>query len=260
MTAPHAITAVIGAVMLLLSACSMHRWPDASTPPPVETREPRDARQSDVYRVVRGDTLYSIAWRSGNDFRALARWNNIAPPYQIFPGQTLQLKEPGRGVGATASVDSSGTSEASRSVAPQHKVPAKRRGYSVKYAAPASWLWPHDGDILNVYAPNSPGRKGIDIAGRIGETVVATASGKVVYSGSGLSGYGQLIIIKHDETYLSAYGHNSRLLVKEGDEVRAGQRIAELGDTDAERPMLHFEIRRNGEPVDPVAMLPKRKR
>lgn len=120
----------------------------------------------------------------------------------------------------------------------------------------AAWLWPASGQVIAGF--NEATNKGLDIAGNPGDPVIASAAGKVVYSGGGLRGYGNLVIIKHDDDYLSAYAHNQSLLVKEGDEVRKGQQIAELGSTDADRPKLHFEIRRQGRPVDPVQYLPAR--
>ena len=117
------------------------------------------------------------------------------------------------------------------------------------------WQWPTTGDVIKTYNM-AVGSKGIDITGELGQPVQAVASGKVVYSGSALKGYGELIIVKHDETYLSAYGHNRRRLVKEGDEVRAGQTIGELGVGPEQKPILHFEIRENGKPVDPLRYLP----
>jgi lipoprotein NlpD len=120
------------------------------------------------------------------------------------------------------------------------------------------WQWPTEGRVLRAFNPNHPGRKGVAIAGELGQPIRAAGPGKVVYSGSGLIGYGQLIIVKHNERFLSAYGHGRRLLVQEGDEVQAGQLIAEMGTNGTEGPVLHFEIRDNGRPVDPVGFLPKR--
>lgn len=120
------------------------------------------------------------------------------------------------------------------------------------------WQWPTDGKVIRGFSANDPGKKGLDIGGKPGQSVRATAPGQVVYSGGGLIGYGQLIIIKHDKDYLSAYAHNRKLLVKEDDRVRGGQQIAELGSTGTDRPMLHFEIRHQGKPVDPLKLLPKR--
>ncbi|MDX1334155.1 MAG: peptidoglycan DD-metalloendopeptidase family protein, partial [Gammaproteobacteria bacterium] len=120
------------------------------------------------------------------------------------------------------------------------------------------WGWPTTGKVINSYSASQPGKKGIDIAGKSGQPVVAAAEGKVVYSGSGLKGYGKLIIIKHNNNYFSAYAHNKKIVVKEGSWVKRGNKIAELGNTGADRTMLHFEIRRNGKPVNPLGYLPRR--
>jgi len=188
--------------------------------------------QPDAYRVKRGDTLYSIAWRHGLDHRQLARWNKLENENLIYPGQVLMLKPPGRS-------ESQITSNA-------------RTRDSVQ-----TWVWPTTGRVVSTFSHgDSIASKGIDIVGRTGQPIRAAASGKVVYSGSGLLGYGQLIIVKHSDTYLSAYGHSDELLVQEGDSVRAGERIAKMGVGPEKRPMLHFEIRWNGKPVDPLRYLP----
>lgn len=185
-----------------------------------------------VYRVQPGDTLYSIAWRYDLDYRVLADWNRIRPPYTIFPGQVLRLR------------------------APAGRTPAPRRG-PIRRPAPA-WRWPTAGPVVQAFRGGGPGRGGVEIRGRLGQPVYAAAAGRVVYSGSGLPGYGQLIIIKHNDNYLSAYGYNRRLLVREGQQVRAGQAIAEMGAVGRQGPMLYFEIRRDGWPVDPLRLLPRR--
>jgi lipoprotein NlpD len=120
------------------------------------------------------------------------------------------------------------------------------------------WAWPASGKVIETFSTSGRVNKGIDIAGQRGQPIQSTRSGKVVYSGTGIAGYGNLIIIKHDETYLSAYAHSEKVLVKEGDEVKAGQKIAEMGDSGTDRVMLHFEIRREGKPVDPLGFLPRR--
>jgi len=234
------------------------------------------------YRVRLGDTLYSIAFRHDMDYRDLARINNINAPYTIFPGQVLSLHaRSGSRQRSTRPVHSATVVHRHRSsrpapVASTH--PAARAGAgSAQRSAPVPvspgmsaalgpgrskggvvWYWPLRGPILSAFRPNDPGRQGIDIAGKMGEPVHAVASGVVVYSGSGLIGYGELIIIKHSDTYLSAYGHNRVRLVKEGDRVKAGQVIAEMGSSGAPRVELHFEIRRNGKAVNPLNYLPQR--
>lgn len=194
--------------------------------------------QPDRYTVERGDTLYSIAWRHHVDWRSLARWNGIEPPYRIFPGQTLYL-------------DGRSRPRVSTQPSPPAETAPRR---SVSADDPA-WRWPLDGELLRAYSSRNA-RRGIDIAGNPGDAVRAAAPGRVVYSGSGLKGYGNLVIVKHDDRYLSAYGFNRRLRVVQGDDVAAGQHIADLGIGPENRPMLYFEIRRDGEPVDPMNVLP----
>ncbi|PIQ37238.1 MAG: hypothetical protein COW59_08260 [Lysobacterales bacterium CG17_big_fil_post_rev_8_21_14_2_50_64_11] len=215
--------------------------------------------------VQRGDTLYGIAFRAGQDYRDVARWNGIRPPYTIYPGQRLQLRGP-----ALATVSSRRPSAAAaprkptqtpvqtpRPVARKPVAPAPRRpAPAPSTAAAIAWRWPTQGALIGRFVAGDTTRQGIDIAGSGGQAVVAAAAGTVVYSGSGLVGYGELIIIKHSEEWLSAYGHNRRRLVAEGAAVVAGQSIAEMGRTGASRDMLHFEIRRNGKPVDPLPLLP----
>lgn len=216
------------------------------------------------YTVHRGDTLYSIAWRYDIDVKDLARWNGVSPPYTIYPGQRLRMSPPAA---------SAGTQVATRDpVASTHKSPVHSPQTSSSNSPrttlpvpddsrPASalrWQWPADGPVIKTFSADSTGKKGISIGGTPGQPVRASADGTVVYSGSGLIGYGQLIIVNHNKNYLSAYAHNQRILVREGDRVTAGQQIAELGSTGTDRPMLHFEIRLNGKPVDPLKYLPRR--
>ena len=192
---------------------------------------------SQSHIVRRGETLFSISWRYGKDPDDVARWNQLGDGSLIYPGQVIRL------------TPSSGT--ASRSSKPSTKplpqIPAQ--------PAP-KWSWPTAGRI-NVEFGAKPGTgTGVLINGKIGQPIVAAASGRVVYAGSGLIGYGQLIILKHNETYLSAYGYTASLLVKEGQEVKKGQKIATMGEGPERKPRLHFEIRRNGKPVNPRPFLP----
>ena len=201
--------------------------------------------------VQRGDTLYRIATDNGIAARDLAAWNGIPPPYTIYPGQRLSLY-PGGGRSVTPPRASAAT--------PKPSAKAPRAASPAPSVAPAAssvaWRWPADGALLSRFEAGQPTRQGIDIGGNAGAAVRAAGAGTVVYSGSGLVGYGELIIIKHDEHWLSAYGHNRNRLVSEGATVQAGQQIAELGRTGASRDMLHFEIRYNGKPVDPLKYLP----
>lgn len=233
------------------------------------------------YHVVRkGDTLYSIAFRYSKDFKAVANWNRISPPYTIYPGQFIRLKPSARQQVATSPPQKKrGTSLQTETVKklpsvqkketarpksapkpaakPAEKQVATKPGKSSSLpTGPVRWSWPTLGNIVKSNSPTS--QKGIDISGKSGQTIKAAATGDVVYSGSGLFGYGKLIIIKHNETYLSAYAYNSKLLVKEGDRVRAGQPISYMGQDHSGRTVLHFEIRRNGKPINPITYLPKR--
>jgi lipoprotein NlpD len=256
---------------------------------PVESASRSPARKSSVppaaHVVKRGDTLYSIAWRYRFDYRRLASWNAIREPYTIYPGQKLRLSQPPRTAATRTTPKSSGTvarkplpppgSAKSKSTQASGS-PAKSASKSSKGKKTASagsprkakkevaragnapvkrWYWPAKGKVVTPFSRS--GGKGIDIAGKFGQSIVAASNGKVVYSGSGLIGYGQLIIVKHNKRYLSAYAHNNKILVKEGDTVRGGQRIAEMGRSGSNRAMLHFEIRRDGKPIDPIRYLPK---
>jgi len=196
-----------------------------------------------TYVVKPGDTLYSIAWRHGLDYREVARWNGIGRDYRIYPGQVLTLRA-GRRVPAGAAAPRPST--ATRSAPPSPPPPAAFR-----------WGWPtDDGAVALTERPN--GGKGLTISGRLGQDIRAAGPGRVVYTGSGLLGYGQLVIIKHDDTYLSAYGHTQSVVVREGDIVGTGQRIGTMGEGPGQRPMLYFEIRIHGQPTNPLALLPAR--
>lgn len=202
----------------------------------------------ETYVVARGDTLYSIAFRNGLDYRELADWNGIGRDYTIRPGQRLRLGPPGAATpAAPAGVDPAQSSSAVATGSPE-PIPI--------VTGTASWEWPTRGELARSFATS--GSKGIDIAGEAGQLVIAARGGKVVYSGAALKGYGELVIIKHDEQYLSAYGYNRRRLVEEGETVGPGQPIAELGLGPENRPLLHFEVRDRGRPIDPVALLPRR--
>ncbi|HEY7840995.1 MAG TPA: peptidoglycan DD-metalloendopeptidase family protein [Gammaproteobacteria bacterium] len=208
---------------------------------------PHDGR----HVVARGDTLYSIAFRYGEDYRDLARWNGIEDPYVILPGQSIRLTAP-----PAAKRQAARPAEPRRSAPLPAKEPARASARVPSTQGPLQWRWPAPGRVLRSDSPTS--KKGVDIAGRKGESIIAAAPGVVVYSGSGLLGYGQLIIIKHSDTYLSAYAYNEQLLVREGDRVADGQAIATMGLGNDGRPVLHFQIRKDGKPVNPLDYLPKR--
>lgn len=218
------------------------------------------------YVVKRGDTLYSIAFRFGWDWRRLAAHNGIRAPYVIVPGQVIRFSGAARApvvakttAKSTARKPSATQSKAKPAAKPVSSVTnSKAKPQPVMTAQTGKWLWPAAGTVVGTYSSNTSLNKGIDIAGKLGQPIMATADGSVVYAGSGLRGYGELIIIKHNDTFISAYGHNRRLLVEEGQAVKAGQQIAEMGSTGTDRVKLHFEIRRQGKPVDPLQYLPKR--
>ncbi len=241
--------------------------------------------QDDIYNppvywgrhvVQPGETLYSIAWRYGRDYRELGDANGIGPPWNLKAGQVLRLDL--RGTVTSGRQTVAGRSAAtvprtkSRASPPKQTAttapkPAVTRRPSkdaplasqTQTVARIEWRWPHVGTVIAGYSTSGKVNKGIDITGQAGDAVRAAATGNVVYAGNGLLGYGNLIIVNHNEHYLSAYAHNRKILVQEGEDVKAGQVIAELGSSGAERPILHFEIRKNGNPVDPVHYLPPRK-
>jgi lipoprotein NlpD len=212
--------------------------------------------------VKRGDTLYSIASRYGLDYRDVARWNGIGRGYVIHPGQKLKLQPSGRAPGQTARSASAGKSGAGAATRPSAGSGAKTTGGKATPAPPPAgppmkWQWPVTGGTPTLTSrPN--GGYGLTISGKLGDEVRAAEAGRVVYTGSGLLGYGQLVIVKHNDTYLSAYGHTQAVVVREGDQVRAGQRIATMGAGPQGAPLLYFEIRVNGNPSNPLPLLPAR--
>ena len=202
------------------------------------------------YFVQKGDTLYSIAFRYGIDYKSLAKINGINPPYTIYLNQKLSLKN----VSFTPLSDSGPNGDAlpKKARKKKTKISKKRGGVSV------NWSWPLRGEILNTFSLSQPLNKGIDIAGKKGSSVLAAADGSVVYAGGNLRGYGKLVILKHDGDYLSAYGNNEVILVKEGDAVSKGLVISKVGRSASGEELLHFEIRRDGKPVNPLRFLPKK--
>ncbi|MCF6252827.1 MAG: peptidoglycan DD-metalloendopeptidase family protein [Methylococcaceae bacterium] len=213
-----------------------------------------------IYVVKKGDTLYSIGFRSGHGYRRLSRWNKISPPYKLQVGQKLKLFESKQKLRYKIRKNNKKTTIVKKRTPSQKKtIPAQKTSTNSndnKKMLKLYWQWPLRGRILKYFS--SGGSKGIDINGKIGQKVRAASSGKVVYSGSGLKGYGNLLIIKHNYMYLSAYANNRRLLVKEGQIVKKGQVIAEVGRMGGKKTSLHFEIRKNGNPVNPLNYLPKK--
>jgi lipoprotein NlpD len=206
-----------------------------------------DNYSSETYVVRSKDTLYSIAWRHGLDYRDLAAWNNLGPGFRISIGQILWLRSP-RGMPAQQRPAGAARVPPSSVQVPQVSTPLARN-------SSLSWIWPTD--VISEPRPVPGG--GILLSGKLGQAVRAACAGRVVYTGSGLRGYGNLIIIKHGEGLLSAYAHNRELLVHEGQEVTGGQEIAHMGEGARLAPTLYFEIRQNGKPVDPMGYLPKPK-
>jgi lipoprotein NlpD len=243
--------------------------------------------------VERGETLFAIAWQYGIDYKQLAIANGIGNDFLIYPGQALNLSTKNNNTSKANSLRvSSGSPSSSNSPikssktipsksksvprkvvkkAPVTKPSAPRpekkspRSPSVATSSSSSqkliWRWPAKGKVITNFSSAKGGGRGIDLSGKKGDSVTAAASGTIVYAGSGLRGYGQLIIIKHSDRYLSAYAHNSRIRVKEGQKVKVGQHIADIGSSGSRANIskLHFEIRRNGQSVNPLTYLPKRK-
>ena len=285
---------------LTLIGCSFQSdrpAPVVSVNIPVKTAYNKGSLKSDSYRVKQGDTLYSIAWASNNDFIKLANKNKLKKPYTIFPGQKLSLN-------LTPSVtnrqQSKGASNNSPKVVPANRkvenkqadskyvstqkvkaTPSKKsldQPHKSAYSVTSSqqdvnrtihrptdmlpkkvsrWQWPRRGKLIGTFSAKEQGNKGIKIAGNRGDIIKSAADGRVVYAGSALRGYGNLVIIKHSDDYLSAYAHADKILVKEKQFVTVGQTLAKMGSTGTDRVMLHFEIRYHGKSVNPLKYLPK---
>jgi lipoprotein NlpD len=248
------------AAVLAVPACTT-----TTTALPVSRREARAA----VHVVQRGETLYKIAWQHRLDERDLIAWNQLDDPDLLRIGQRLRLVPPRGYVAlppATAPPPSPTASPPQRSAAaPSRAAPSRRAAdppvrptptptarSPAPAAAVAAWTWPTDGGVVAPFGARDGIASGIAIGGRVGQPVRAAAAGRVVYAGGGLIGYGQLVIIRHDDTFLSAYGHNSDVLVTQGQDVARGATIALMGQGPERAPRLHFEIRRNGVPVDPL--------
>ncbi len=276
--------------LALLSAWVLAGCANKNRPAPVEDRSPNairtpakmvagsdNAGKPGYYSVKSGDTLIRIGMDNGQSWRDIARWNNIENPNLIETGQVLRVVPPEesgvvvRPVSSTNIVTSPAPSPAASAPVPAVNVASVKQPVSSATtpnpSSPAnnlttadspeeavSFQWPTRGNVLAGF--DEVKNKGLDIAGKAGDPVLAAADGKVVYAGSGLRGYGNLVIIKHNNTYLTAYAHNQSLLVKEDQAIKRGQKIAEMGNSDADQVKLHFEIRRQGKPVDPAKYLP----
>jgi lipoprotein NlpD len=274
-------TCFLAAAVLLLSACGtrslsrapvedrgagMGRAPVGAVDPAGVKQLPgfENAGKPGYYTVKPGDTLIRIGLDTGQNWRDIGRWSNLENPNLIEVGQVLRVTPP---VESSVAVSRPVTSGSVTPTAPTSasSAPATASASAAKPAAsaPASasggeddvaWIWPAQGPVLAGF--DEAKNKGMDIAGKTGDPVMASADGRVVYAGAGLRGYGNLIILKHNNTFLTAYAHNQTLLVKEDQSVRKGQKIAEMGASDTDRVKLHFEIRKQGKPVDPAKFLP----
>lgn len=223
-----------------------------------------NAGKPGYYTVKPGDTLIRIGLESGHNWRDIVRWNNLDNPNQIEVGQVLRIVPPTTASSGVVTRPIAASSVQTQAVPPAGSASAAKP--ATASSAPASepqaageeiaWAWPVSGPVLAGF--DEVKNKGLDLGGNAGDPVLAAAEGRVVYAGAGLRGYGNLIIVKHNNTYLTAYAHNQTLLVKEDQPVRKGQKIAEMGDSDADRVKLHFEVRRQGKPVDPAKYLPAR--
>ena len=218
------------------------------------------AKPGQTVTIRKGDTVYALARIHSITPADLIAWNRLSNPSTIHPGQVLKLYPPGASTAATAPRGTTTTTAPSTPTAstPAASAPAPAASAQTPASTGISWRWPADGVLIGRFVSGDTTKQGVDIGGASGQDVRAAAAGTVVYSGAGLVGYGELIIIKHNDQWLSAYGHNRKRLVNEGQTVRSGEKIAEMGRTSAARDMLHFEIRYNGKPVDPLLYLPRR--
>lgn len=266
---PDSLLYRLSCLIVISIICALQFGCAAPQPAAVSDRAQPPSRRIMTHQVSAGETLYSIAWRHGVDYRQLARHNNVGAPYTIYTGQTLRLDV---GAATVASAPTQPVAQAparptnsSRSASSPTSNRSENRTASRATTPPPAlvagapqWQWPARGRVITAFGSGTGFNQGIDINGELGEPVIAAASGQVVYAGSGLRGYGNLLIIKHNDTYLSAYAHNQRLLKSEGDMVKAGERVADIGSSGANKVKLHFEIRREGKPVDPIRYLPRR--
>lgn len=272
----------LAAVMLIAAGCASR----SPTNAPVEDRgtfgarpvpgavDPGNVKQlpgfenagkPGYYAVKPGDTMIRIGLENGQNWRDIVRWNNLENPNIIEVGQVLRVVPPAESAAVVTRPVAPGSAAASSTPAQASSAarPASAPASTTASPAPApaatgdediGWIWPAQGSMLAGF--DEAKNKGLDIAGKAGDAVIASADGRVVYAGAGLRGYGNLIILKHNNTFLTAYAHNQTLLVKEDQSVKKGQKIAEMGNSDADRVKLHFEIRRQGKPVDPAKYLP----
>lgn len=262
-------------IIVFVSACSNRSKPApvVSLSTTVATLENLTEITGDTYKVQRGDTLFAIAFYSGNDYRELAKLNNLSAPYTINVGQSLTLKSPTSKISLVSHKPPNSVVQNSDKIEID---PTQEQAYgedkpvihrekqnnnafvSNKPDKKLSWMWPANGNRKIATVGSDGSKRGVDIKGRLGSKIVAAAYGKVVYAGNALKGYGNLVIIKHNDNYLSAYAHNKSILVSEQTYVKQGQQIATMGNSGASDVMLHFEIRKKGKSVDPFVYLPAR--
>lgn len=242
-------------IFLILSGCGNH------TVPPVTDLSPVDKRKT-VYLVKKGDTLHLIAFRTGIAYQKLALWNGISTPYQIYVGDQLALrpgtsKQTPRNKPTTTASKTTSNAQAVNKRKSTAKPASKPVAEAKLPSRVGGWKWPAKGKLTQTFS-KSKGRYGIQIAAKRGAPITAAASGQVVYAGEGITGYGELVIVKHSETYLSAYAHNDHIVVKEGERVKVGQQLAMMGSTGTRSVKLHFEVRKDGVPVNPLTYLPRK--
>lgn len=277
---------VLFVMFFVLSACSLQ----AQKPAPVENinldflpNYHKGSIRSDRYKVKVGDTLYSIAWGASKDVNQLAQVNKLDDNYTIYPGQLLLLSREShkktiknktkikKAVNNTSGGNKIKNVQVNKKsienkksqeyvvTSSKHNINNKASHFNERLPTEVDrWQWPIKGNVIGTFSASGQGNKGIKIAGHRGDKVKAAADGRVVYAGNGLRGYGNLIIIKHNDDYLSAYAHTDKILVKEKQQVSAGQAVATMGSTGINRVMLHFEIRYHGQSVNPLKYLPKR--
>ncbi|MFT5278103.1 MAG: lipoprotein NlpD, partial [Granulosicoccus sp.] len=267
--------AIAMCLLILLAACNSRY-----NPAPVISLNTNVAKQNNLteisgarYEVQKGDTLFAVAFYSGNDYRDIAKYNNLQPPFSIYPGQMLELipssgnyiNSKNKPINAmpTATtkvvVDPKKTQEYGEVELEKHRKKSKQKiQASNKPDKNSAWIWPATGESTSAVVGSDGTNRGVDIKGKLRSPIYAAVNGKVVYAGNALKGYGNLVIIKHDNNLLSAYAHNDTILVSEQAYVKQGQQIATMGRTDASEVMLHFEIRRKGKSLDPLKFLPKR--
>ncbi|HEX6690648.1 MAG TPA: peptidoglycan DD-metalloendopeptidase family protein [Burkholderiales bacterium] len=262
--------AAIAILALSAAACTTYQGPApveqravrgarAPAPKPPAAAAPAKAPAAAVdgyYTVKQGDTLYSIALDNGADYREVAQWNGLDDPTKLRIGQVLRVKPPEQRQGVVVSAAKGSGKVESRTL---ESAPPAQKPVAAATAAGAAdeavdFIWPAKGKVLAGFA--EPRSKGIDIDGKVGDPVVASAAGRVTYIGTGIPGLGKLVVIKHDNGFITVYAHNKDIVVKEQQNVARGQKIAELGNTDADRPKLHFQIRKGSAAVDPMRYLP----